>query len=485
MSFLNFIRLVAALNKIRIIPILVCLLISACTHYPETPPLENINTVIQEVTTRELRERRESQQLLLILAFSGGGTRAAALSYGVLETLDRVEVPFKQPAGSEHAAADGHSMLDEVDFISSVSGGSFTAAYYGLHGKKIFDDYRERFLTYPVQRGLLMRLFLAPPNWFRLMSKNFGKSDLAAEYYDKILFDGATFGDMDHDGPMIRIQATDVANDFSFGFIKPQFALMCADLDRFPVSRAVAASAAFPGPFGPITLRNYAGHCGMETPEWIERTLREKEPHSREYHTASKLAAYLDAEGRQYIHLLDGGVIDNLGVRGPIEILSLAGDIEQIRDTLEITEARRVAIIVVNASAPRKKHWGLASSIRGLGDIIGLTSAIMVEGSNFDTMDLLRRHLQQWEAMSQQAGSGRITKKTYLIEVGFDALVDEEEKATYADIPTALQLPEEAVDRLRTVAGRILFKSKPFQDLVRELGGQIPETHELPASGTP
>lgn len=470
----------------KVILILLFLLVSACAHYPVNPPLEDINTFIQEAEIREFRQRRESEQLLLILAFSGGGTRAAALSYGVLEALKQVEVPFKQPTGSEIKSTNrAHSMLDEVDFISSVSGGSFTAAYYGLHGKKIFDDFRERFLTYPVQRGLLMRVLLAPPNWFRLMSRNFGKSDLAAEYYDKILFDGATFGDIDHDGPMIRIQATDMANDFAFSFTPPQFGLLCANLEQFPVSRAVAASAAFPGPFTPITLRNYAGQCGMVTPEWIERALKEKETYSRDYHTARKMAAYLDAENRQYIHLMDGGIIDNLGVRGPTEILSLAGDIEQIRESMEITEARRVAIVVVNASAPRKKTWGLRSSIRALGDIIGLTSAIMVEGSNFDTMDLLRRYLKQWEEMSAQAGSSRIAKKTYLIEVGFDALVDEEEKASYADIPTALQLPEEAVDRLRSVAGRILYNSSSFQDLVREIGGRIPEPHELPDSGRP
>ena len=92
----------------------------------------------------------------------------------------------------------------------------------------------------------------------------------------------------------------------------------------------------------------------MIKPEWIERALKERETYSREYHTAKKMATYLDAENRQYIHLLDGGIIDNLGVRGPTEILNLAGDIEHIREVMEITEARRVAIIVVNASAPRK-----------------------------------------------------------------------------------------------------------------------------------
>jgi hypothetical protein len=34
------------------------------------------------------------------------------------------------------------SLLDEVDVISSISGGSFPAAYYALRDKKIFDEFR-------------------------------------------------------------------------------------------------------------------------------------------------------------------------------------------------------------------------------------------------------------------------------------------------------------------------------------------------------
>jgi len=73
---------------------------------------------------------------LIFLAFSGGGTRAAALSYGVLQELRDTQVDTR-----------GHRvrLLDEVDSISSVSGGSFTAAYYGLFGDKTFSDYETVF----------------------------------------------------------------------------------------------------------------------------------------------------------------------------------------------------------------------------------------------------------------------------------------------------------------------------------------------------
>jgi NTE family protein len=455
------------------------LMLSACAHYPVNPKLESIDAVLHKKERMLTGSRQASEELLLILAFSGGGTRAAALSFGVLEALHRLELPY---AGKESktstSGGEKHTLLDEVDMISSVSGGSFTAAYYGLYGDRIFKDYKERFLTRQVQRGLLMRVLFSPPNWFRLMSSKFGKSDLAAEYYDKILFDGATFGDIREQGPIIRIQATDLADGFSFGFTDPQFAFICSDLEKYPVSRAVAASAAFPGPFTPIILQNYTGQCGFEEPQWVKQALINRNTTSREYHTAKNIHAYLDPKTKQFIHLLDGGISDNLGVRGPTETFSLMGSAEDVMEEMNIEQTRHVAMIVVNASTPKKYKWGLLSSIPGLGDIIGLTSNVMLQSYNFETMDLLRRELKQLEQESMGLGDNRKPIQTYLIEVGFDALPDRAEQMEFADIPTALQLPEDTVDRLRKVAGRILYSSEQFKKLVTDLGGKIPDNNQ-------
>ena len=80
-----------------------------------------------------------------MLAFSGGGTRAAAFSYGVLEFLRRTEVVG--PKGNKVR------LLDQVDVITGVSGGSFTALAYGLYGDKLFADYEQRFLKRERSRG--------------------------------------------------------------------------------------------------------------------------------------------------------------------------------------------------------------------------------------------------------------------------------------------------------------------------------------------
>ncbi len=122
---------------------LMLLMLSACAHYAINPRLESIDSALQEKQLGLIGSQQSSEELLLILAFSGGGTRAAALSFGVLEALDRVKMPY---AGKEAkivtTGSEKHTLLDEVDIISSVSGGSFTAAYYGLYGDRIFQYYR-------------------------------------------------------------------------------------------------------------------------------------------------------------------------------------------------------------------------------------------------------------------------------------------------------------------------------------------------------
>jgi NTE family protein len=234
-------------------------LLAGCAHYPMNQALE------QYVPDAGYRFKNmgtpdNSERLLLILTFSGGGTRAAAFSYGLLEDLAKTEV---------HIDGSKRRLLDEVDIMSGVSGGSFTAAYYGLFGNRIFKDYETRFLRKNIQGALLARKFLYIPNWFRLFSPNFDASDIAAEYYDKHVFDGGTFGDiLARGGPAIFVNATDMTEGTTFPFVQEIFDLICSDVSSFPVARATAASSAVPVVLSPITLRNYHGRCGY-TPEWI------------------------------------------------------------------------------------------------------------------------------------------------------------------------------------------------------------------------
>jgi NTE family protein len=187
----------------------------------------------------------QSEDLLVVLTISVGGMRAAALGYGALEELRRTEVTVNGVK---------RRLIDEVDVISAVSGGTLPATYYGLRGEKTFEEFEERVLSHNLERELALRI-LTPTNWFRLLSGTFGKSDPFAELYDETVFDHATFGDLLRaNSPFVLINGTDITTGACFNFTQDQFDAICADLSRLTLGRAVATSTALPPLLTPITL---------------------------------------------------------------------------------------------------------------------------------------------------------------------------------------------------------------------------------------
>src|SRR5258706_8012113 len=227
---------------------------------PINPPLPH-TYVSKGLQFERLEHNRGDQQDLVILAFSCGGTRAAAFSFGVLETLRRIEVPT--------TTGRKIRLLDEVDVVTGISGGSFTALAYGLYGDKLFEDYENRFLIRNVQGELIQRA-LNPLRWGALMSRGWGVSELAAQLYDEILFHGATYADLNHEGvPAIAVGPTELSTGSRAGFTQQNFDVMAADLDSFKLSRAAAASSAVPVVLSPLTINNYGGTCGYQEPDWL------------------------------------------------------------------------------------------------------------------------------------------------------------------------------------------------------------------------
>jgi NTE family protein len=452
------------------------LLVAACAHYPVNPKLEHVDPATQ------LRPRPEPPtrhtDLLLIVSISGGGTRAAAFGYGVLQALDKVLIPLPGTASQEGQTVTRHSLFDEIDLVGGVSGGSITAGYAALKGRGMFEDYRERFL---LQNGTwqLIRRLLNPINLFRLSSPYFNRSDLEAEYFDDILFDGATFKDLDPSGPDLWIQATDIIDGHYFPFSRMHFAMLCSDRDRFPLSRAVAASASYPGPFGAITLRNYAGECGHHPIPMLDRILNEKNRSSRAFRLGEQLHTYLRWKDKPYVHLVDGGISDNLGVRGYLDYFASVEDIESLLREGGLNRVSRIAFIVVNAETKQEtKYWSLLEEAPGFTNIQDVAFSAMISSYNFETLELLRRLVKDWSS-TRQASTNASPIDYYAIDVGFQALPDQAEREAFLNLPTRFDLPEETINRLTTVAHRILYDSPEFQRLVRDMGGTDSLPHDM------
>ena len=459
----RFLRLCAGL-------ISVALLAAGCTRYPDNEPLKQVAPQ-SGYRGKFMGTPGNTENMLFYLTFSGGGTRAAALSYGVLEELRRTEVVID---------GEKRRLLDEVDRISSVSGGSFTAGYYGLFGDRIFEDFQNKFLKKDVQGALVVRTFLNPLNWFRLLSNTFDRSDLAAEYYDEHIFAKGTFGDIAaRKGPMILMNATDMTHGIRIGFNQDAFDVICSDLSRFPVARAVAASSAVPIVLSPISIRNYAGTCGYQPPEIREKALRDRVLSERQLSLKNNILPLLDSQKKPYIHLVDGGVADNLGLRAVLDRVIDEGSFWELIKGTPRESVNKIVLIVVNAETQPDTGWDRSESMPPVSAMLSAYPSIAIERYNEETITLLKESINPWtdEIRAERCRGGTVSTapgscgdiQFYVIEVQFDALKDETERMHFKRLPTAFNLPPEEVDKLRDVARRLLVESEEFKRLLGDL----------------
>lgn len=437
---------------------------SGCAHYPVNEQLASPNTNAGYRFENAVVQTN-SDDLWLALAFSGGGTRASALSYGVLQELARTQVGNP---GNEHR------LLDDIKMISSVSGGSFTAAYYTLRGDRIFSDYESRFLKKRIETGLILRL-AEPWNWIRLASPRFSTSDLAAEYYDHLLFKGATFGDLAPKParPFLIVNATDLAIGARFEFTQDQFDLLRSDVSKFPIARAVAASAAFPPYFGPLVLKNYSAENPVPEPELLQSVLSDPNASSRLKNLALQDQSYVDGSRRKFIHLVDGGITDNLGLRAPADRALQLEDSKRMAVS-PIKFPRRMAIIIVDANAERDYGWDSKDGTLGRNALMSSVAHAALSRYSFETIELFRelsaRLDREREILRVQAGDAQAAKiKSYIVELHFNQLPNDADRRFFNSVPTRLQLPTPTVDRLEKLARRELENNLDFRKLVADL----------------
>ena len=401
--------------------------------------------------------RRAPDDLRVVVSFSGGGMRASALAYGVLEQLadDRVV-----PTGGD----EPRRLLDEVDLVSAVSGGAVTAAYWVLHGDRVFADYRRRFLTRDVSGGLKRAVFLDPRNWVRLASAEYSRGDVYADYLDRKLFRGARFADLDRSGerPFLILNATDIGTAARFAFTQDSFDLLCGDLDRYPIGRAVAASSSVPALLTPITLRNRAGGCGFRMPRWVEPAASTHDD-SRRHLQASAMRAYADAGRYGWLHLVDGALGDNLGVRAAMDALADRDDPERPAPAA-VSHGRRLVFIAVNASDWQAGRIGGSRQPPDAMEMLRLLGTVPVDRYTVETKALLRETLRRW--MDGNAGAER----AHIVEVDLDELRDDPRFGRLTQLPTAFDAAPRDVDELRCAARRLLRTNPEYRRLMREVG---------------
>lgn len=408
-------------------------------------------------TTRQFVNGR-SGDILLIVAFSGGGTRAAAFAYGVLEELRDTRVTLN---------GRNRRLLDEVDILSGVSGGSFPAAYYGLYGDSIFRDFENLFLKNDIQDNVLVRI-LDPTHWYRSLSPYYGRWEIASEYYDDLLFHGATFGDLARaGGPFVIINATDISTGGRFNFTNSYFGRICSDLASFPISVAVTASSAVPLLFSPITLENYAGTCDYEPLPWFRRVLKEPHISSRSRAFALEDSAFVDSRKRRYLHLLDGGISDNLGIREIFDRVVREGpDLTRLLAGIGHANVRDIVMILVNSQTEPAYNKAISDISPNLPDVLDAVTSVQIDRYNFETQELIQESFDKW---TFELSSGNHPARFQMITLSFDDVDSETEKQFLHNLPTNFNLTPDQVDHLRRMARVLLRNKSNFKSLVKSL----------------
>lgn len=484
--------------------ILLAVSLSGCASYPLNDPLGKIEDDVGYRLNNRTLGGKNSDELFIIVGLSGGGMRAAALDYGVLKYLDSVRF-----------GDDDRSLLDEVDMISTSSAASVPAAYYGLYGKDAFlKNFTQDVLYQNIQSGLTKRM-LNPGHWPRLMSGTFSRGDLAVEYFDNNIFHGMTFADMKQERPLILLNATDMGIGSQLSFVQSNFDLICSDLSTFPVARAVTASLSFTPAFTPITLKNYNdGRCGYVTPKWVRDALQAGvEGNPAVYAAALDVLSYENIEKRPYIHLLDSGISDNIGIRSPSLIFSVREAPASQVDRIEDGTIKKLVVILVNAKPKTHFKGDLKATPPSAVASVRAAASRPLANYSYETVNLLKRDINdaRQEALRYQRArqacdvhgkafcvdmnlgrecQARVTKSCfdrfgvtdqnrpleldiYLMHLSFGLINDESTRAKLESIPTTLQLPKEDVDLLINVAPELINGAPEFHHLLQDLGARV------------
>jgi predicted acylesterase/phospholipase RssA len=407
------------------------------------------------------------------LAFSGGGTRAAAFAFGVLEQLRATHSP--------RAGARG-DLLDHVSIISSVSGGSIISAYYGLKGRAALDDFREQFLTQDLMAELNTSVTLI--NVGRALGGGINTDTRLRDWLNAHLYHDATFSALVARRPIILINATDIYSRTPFLFAPVTFAAMCSDLAEYPVAGAVAASAAVPGAFAPIIVETFPGQCKTPLPPGIAAAANSPGA-SPLLHSFAEALERSRTGKVKYIKLFDGSLVDNYGLSGITIARAAQGTPYGPLRPEEAVDMRRFLFLVVDAGRGPQGDWSQTLEGPTGKDLVGAVIDTILDANTrssyqaFEiTMAQWRNDLVRWrcglkpDEVARLRGKGghwncRDLKIT-VARVGFDQL-DAARVKKFNDVPTSFTLPADTVDELTRAGGDALKATPAFQAFVKEM----------------
>lgn len=291
------------------------------------------------------------------IAISGGGHRATAFAYGVLDELRQ---------GPTGTGPDG--LAGQIRFVSGVSGGAVIGTWFALHGPDGLTGFRERYLLSNAER-YMFPASLDPEILARGVTQGLNARDSFARALDETLFRGARFADLDgRTNVALRIIASDAASAAPFVFDGTTFDALCSDLAQLPLSEAVGASAAIPVVFTPFEIAAHPRVCNHEEPPSYAAARTDPQAHPALRLLAQTVARYAEPDGIRSVQLLDGGLADSYGVVGFLAARAEAGLAPM--SPAEAVRVRNILFLGVDAA---HENWRLTDILLPSGRLLVLT----------------------------------------------------------------------------------------------------------------
>ena len=466
------------------------LVLASCAHRDRNAPLAAENFRRDYGYRKAALHGERLPRHHIVMTASGGGTRAAALAQGVLRELAATPID-----------AAGRTMADEIDLISSVSGGSVTAANFALYGKEGLPAYEASFLRRNLMADLIGGV-INPVNWLRFGLTSDSRIDLLVELLDETVFHGATYADLIRrgDGPLLILNAADMSSGVRFTFTQSQFDLLCSDLTPLRIAEAVAASAAYPVGLTPITLTNYSPcpfqFSGGDYAGLISRVQSavgdniHKDPEDRpdsvprsdsdtlyvspqgveieQRYVGLREQRWLNLDGeKNYVHLLDGGIADNLGLGEPLELMTAAGQDGSVRAKINRGELDEIVFLVVNARSDPSTDRDRVPDTPGIVSMALASIGAAIDGRSGG----LQAQLATLDQLVRGSSEGRL--RVRIVPVDFDLIRGERCRAAFANIGTNWNLDDHEIDGLMEMGAAMLRASPAYQELVFMAGGIV------------
>lgn len=468
-----------------ILSLLALVLLAGCAYPERNVPAAKISD--RQGYQYHLLDPAGPEDTLIIVTASGGGTRATALALAVLEGMDAVKL------------ADGETLAQQVDVISSVSGGSVAAGYFALAGREGFKTLEDDFVRQDGMTPLLWGVLnpVGAVRYFAVPGQE--RIDLLIDYLDQQLFKGATFQTLiEHKRrPYLLLNASDMVEGVPFPFTQRKLDLLCSDLGKIPLAEAVAASAAFPVALSPVTLKNYSPCAAQpETwpPSWVtvnldppgtppEQSIWYQNPARATLGRVENAYALGDVKGRKdsklYIHLLDGGIADNLGIFEPYRMLTTQDALPSFLTRINRGDIKKLVFIAINARSFAPSDLDQQQATPGMVDMLLASINAPIDRATAGTAAQLRELLDNAYRQVVLADPSKeqlfrdLAANTALISIDFDAIVDADCRRKFHSIPTSWSLTKAQIDAVMKIGPALLAHDPAFEKLKTIVGGHL------------